>query len=151
MTQIRSDIHNIPIGSKVTIARTVSESDVYLYAGVTGDLSPNHMNEQYMAGGQYGHRIAHGALLVGLMSAASSEMTIGRSVSYGYEGIRFTAPVFFGDTITVEYVLQSKDIATGKIFCKVTCLNQHGQIVAVGTHIKKALNGAGAGGDTVKK
>ena len=60
------------IGASVTCAKTVAESDVYLFAGITGDLSPNHVDEVAMAGTRYGGRIAHGALLVGYMSRAST-------------------------------------------------------------------------------
>ncbi|HZF06308.1 MAG TPA: MaoC/PaaZ C-terminal domain-containing protein, partial [Patescibacteria group bacterium] len=55
----------LPIGRKVTVSKTVSESDVYLFAGITGDLSPNHTDEAYMRKTRYGRRIAHGALAVG--------------------------------------------------------------------------------------
>ena len=56
----------------VTFSKTVSESDVYLFAGITGDLSPNHVNAEFMKATPYGQRVAHGALIVGYMSAASS-------------------------------------------------------------------------------
>ncbi|MBI4254019.1 MAG: hypothetical protein HY616_03010, partial [Candidatus Rokubacteria bacterium] len=64
----------LPVGKKVTVRKTVSESDVYLFAGLTGDLSPNHVDEAYMRTTTYGRRIAHGALLVGLMSNASTKI-----------------------------------------------------------------------------
>ncbi len=60
------------VGRSVSCSKTVGESDVYLFAGITGDLSPNHVDEAYMAKSPYGHRIAHGALLVGYMSRAST-------------------------------------------------------------------------------
>ena len=60
------------IGQTVSCAKTVGESDVYLFAGITGDLSPNHVDEAAMSKTAYGHRIAHGALLVGYMSRAST-------------------------------------------------------------------------------
>ena len=60
------------IGQTVSCSKTVGESDVYLFAGITGDLSPNHVDEAAMAKTPYGHRIAHGALLVGYMSRAST-------------------------------------------------------------------------------
>ena len=56
----------LPIGRKVTVSKTVSESDVYLFAGITGDFSPNHTDEAYMRKTRYGRRIAHGALAIGL-------------------------------------------------------------------------------------
>ena len=62
----------LAIGNIMTFSKTVGESDVYLFAGVSGDLSPNHCNEEYMAKTRYGKRIAHGALLVAYMSACST-------------------------------------------------------------------------------
>ena len=64
----------LPVGRKVTVSKTVSESDVYLFAGLTGDLSPNHVDEEYMKKTRYGRRIAHGALAIGLMSTASTKI-----------------------------------------------------------------------------
>ena len=64
----------LAVGDQVRFSKTVSESDVYLFAGITGDLAPNHVDEEYMRGTPYGRRIAHGALLVGFMSTASTMM-----------------------------------------------------------------------------
>ena len=61
-------------GLSVTFRKTVSESDVYLFAGITGDLSPNHVDEEFMKTTPYGGRIAHGALLVGYMSGCSTDI-----------------------------------------------------------------------------
>ena len=130
----------VTIGQTATFAKTVGETDVYLFAGLTGDLYQNHTNEQYMKTTRYGRRIAHGALLVGYMSAASSKITERCShpvVSYGYDRIRFINPVFFGDTITVEYRIVAKDPAQDKVFAQVTCTNDRGEVVAAATHILK--------------
>ena len=64
----------VEIGDEVTYSKTVGESDVYLFAGITGDLSSNHVNEQVMKESSFGQRIAHGALLVGFMSTTSTMM-----------------------------------------------------------------------------
>ena len=62
----------VKVGSKTTFSKTISESDVYLFAGITGDFSPNHINRQYMERSSYGRLMAHGALLVGFMSTVST-------------------------------------------------------------------------------
>ena len=99
----------VKVGSKTTFSKTISESDVYLFAGITGDFSPNHINRQYMERSSYGRLMAHGALLVGFMSTVST-MAIAETreadeipVSVGYDRIRFLQPVFLGDTVTVTY------------------------------------------------
>ena len=113
----QSQFH-VEVGHTVTFSKTVSESDVYLFAGITGDLSPNHVNKAYMEKSRYGRLMAHGALLVGFMSTAST-MAIAHTresdetaVSLGYDRIRFLKPVFFGDTITVHYDISSIDDTT---------------------------------------
>ena len=124
------------VGASATFTKTVSESDVYLYAGITGDFSPNHIDEQYMRAGRYGRRIAHGTLLVGFMSAASARLYLGRTVSLGYDRIRFPAPVFFGDTITTEYRIREIDAAKRRVYADVTCRNERGETVAVALNIR---------------
>jgi acyl dehydratase len=64
----------LSVGRKVTFSKTVSESDVYLFAGLTGDLSPNHVDEEYMKKTTYGRRVAHGVLALGFMSTASTRI-----------------------------------------------------------------------------
>ncbi|RYH06667.1 MaoC/PaaZ C-terminal domain-containing protein [Tropicimonas sp. IMCC6043] len=122
--------------------KTVGESDVYLFAGITGDLSPNHVDEAAMARTPFGGRIAHGALIVGYMSACSTMACEGRRsgpfgtpVSIGYDRIRFIAPVRIGDTIEVTYVLDGFDSDRRRSTASVTVTNQSGDTVAVATHL----------------
>lgn len=134
----------VDVGDSVTFSKTVGESDVYLFAGITGDLAPNHVDEEYMKRSSYGTRIAHGALLVGYMSTASS-MAIADSrsggeetpVSLGYDRIRFLAPVFLGDTITVRYEIAAIDEERRRSVSEIRVTNQSGELVAVAQHILK--------------
>jgi acyl dehydratase len=136
MTTASDPFEAVEIGASTTVAKTVSETDVYLFAGITGDFSPNHVDEEYMAASRYGHRIAHGALLVGFMSAATAKMQLGRTASVGYDRVRFIAPVFFGDTITTEYRIASVDRAKRRVYADLSCRNQRGEVVAVATHLR---------------
>lgn len=132
----------LPVGRKVTVSKTVTESDVYLFAGITGDFSPNHVDEAYMRTTPYGRRIAHGALAIGFMSQASTKVLDGLEgtwVSYGYDRVRFPAPLFFGDTITVTYEVVERDEAARKTFARVTVTTDRGSVVAVATHIMKLV------------
>ena len=134
----------IPVGTTVSFAKTVGESDIYLFAGITGDFSPNHVNAEYMKDTPYGTIIAHGVLIVGLMSTCSTRVldyaaTPGPAVSYGYDRIRFVKPVRVGDTITITYEIVSHDPDEAKTLASVTATNQHDEIVAVATHILKFL------------
>lgn len=129
----------------VTFSKTVGETDVYLYAGITGDLSPNHVNEEAMRKTAYGTRIAHGALMIGYMSAASTLIVSqglslapdSNPVSLGYDRVRFLKAVRIGDTITVTYVLTTVDEGSKRSEAKVEVHNQHGELVAAATHIMK--------------
>lgn len=135
----------VKIGDEVRFSKTVGESDVYLFAGITGDLSSNHVNEQVMATSSYGRRIAHGALLVGFMSTSSTMMIDACSglsgnetpVSLGYDRIRFVAPVFIGDTVTVIYRIAAVDPERRRSTSEISVINQSGETVAVGSHILK--------------
>jgi len=133
------------LGDKVFFSKTVGESDVYNFAGLTGDLSQNHVDECFMSKSIYGRRIAHGALLVGFMSTASTRM-IERSlekgidstpVSLGYDGVRFLQPVFFGDTVRVSYTIDHIDQERRRTTSKIEVTNQNDELVAVGQHIIK--------------
>lgn len=139
------------IGASVTCAKTVGESDVYLFAGITGDLSPNHVDEVAMAATQYGGRIAHGALLVGFMSRASTMiaekcealMREHYPVSLGYDRVRFLDAVKIGDTITITYKIESADNERMRTVAAVTIHNQSGTCCAVATHIMRWLRRPG--------
>lgn len=135
----------VTIGDTVSFQRTVSESDVYLFAGITGDLSPNHINEAAMRRSKFGRRIAHGALLVGLMSTASTlaaERAAGvrdieTPVSLGYDRIRFLKPIYLGETVTVTYTVAEVDAGRRRAVSEVVVLNEAGEQAAVGKHILK--------------
>jgi 3-hydroxybutyryl-CoA dehydratase len=134
----------LPVGRSVTVRKTVGETDVYLFAGISGDFSPNHVDEEYMRGTKYGRRIAHGALMVAYMSQASTQICRGLPgtiVSYGYDRVRFPAAVFIGDTVTVTYEIAERDEAARKTFARVTVTNQRGEVVAAATHILKVVDG----------
>lgn len=133
------------VGDSVKFSKTVGESDVYLFAGLTGDLSQNHVDEQFMSHSIYGHRIAHGALMVGFMSTASTrliEESLKKGidttpVSLGYDGVRFLKPVFFNDTVTVSYVISEVDADRRRTLADIEIKNQNGDLVAVAKHILK--------------
>lgn len=134
----------VKVGDTASFSKTVGETDVYLFAGITGDLSPNHVNKSYMEKSKYGRLQAHGALMVGFMSTASTlaiaharEGADETPVSLGYDRVRFLAPVYFGDTITVEYRIAAIDIERRRSTADITIKNQDGVLVAVGTHILK--------------
>ena len=134
----------VAIGDTTTFTKTVGEYDVYSFAGISGDFAPNHVDKAYMEKSGYGGLIAHGALLVGYMSTCSTKMAE-RSradasvtgVSLGYDRMRFLAPVFLGDTITVTYTIASIDKEKLRAAAEIKITKQDGTLVAVATHLLK--------------
>ena len=133
----------VDVGATVSFSKTVSESDVYMYAGITGDFSPNHVNKAYMEKSSYGRLMAHGALMIGFMSTAST-MAIAHTreadetpVALGYDRIRFLKPVFLGDTVTVTYTFISIDVEARRSTADIKITNQHDELTTVGQHILK--------------
>ena len=136
-------IDDVPVGIKTRITKTVSESDVYLFAGITGDLDPNHVDEEYCRKTSLGHRVAHGALIVGYTSAASTLILRDFDrpmVSVGYDRIRFLKPVYFGDTITIDYEITGVEREKERTLGKIEVKNQREELVAVATHIMQLVD-----------
>lgn len=132
----------LKVGDSSTFIKTLSEADVYLFAGITGDFSQMHTNEQFMQKTMYKTRIAHGMLTFSLGCTASTNLQLQvnspvPSVSYGYDKVRFIKPVFFGDTLTCVYTIAEVDEENSKTYGKLEVHNQHGQIVLAATHILK--------------
>ena len=131
----------VKVGDSASFTKTVSESDVYQFAGLTGDFSPNHVNKVYMEKSSYGRLMAHGALLVGFMSTVST-MAIAHCrdaeetpVAVGYDRIRFLKPVFLGDTVSTVYRISEIDIERRRSTAQIEVTNQDTDLVAVGSHI----------------
>ena len=132
----------VPIGREVRFTKTVSESDVYLYAGITGDFSPNHVNRTYMERSVWGRRMAHGMLLAGFISTASTmaiadtrEDAAETPVAVGMDRLRFLKPVFIGDTVTVSYRIDRFDATKRRTFARAELTNQDDELVAVADHL----------------
>jgi acyl dehydratase len=151
----RSGLDKVAAGQQYRFAKTVGETDVVLFAGITGDFSDTHINDQYMkTRSNLGGRIAHGALLVGYMSTAST-LSIAHvihdeglddfPVSAGYDKLRFLKPVLLGDTVTVVYTVSTVDRARGRSVAKVEAVNQKGELVAVAEHIMRWAKKLAAG------
>jgi acyl dehydratase len=135
-------IDDIAIGLRTRVTKTVSESDVYLFAGITGDMDPNHVDEEYTRKTSLGHRVAHGALIVGYTSAASTRILQDFDrpmVSVGYDRIRFLKPVYFGDTLTIDYEITGVERERERTIAKIEVKNQRDELVAILTHIMQLV------------
>ena len=132
----------LAVGDTASFTKTITETDVYLFAGITGDFSQMHVNEEFMKTTAYQARIVHGVLVFALGSTASTLIQVQAraqmpSLSYGYDRLRFVRPVYFGDTLTAKYTIESVDEENLKTFAKVEVTNQHSELCVVATHILK--------------
>ena len=137
-------VATLDVGTEASFTKTVGETDIYMFAGITGDFSPNHVNDMQMRETVYGGRIAHDALIVGYMSTASTkilEKNAGNSspnltpVSVGYDHIRFLKAVCIGDTIKVSYKIVKVDNKKNRTIADIEVSNQRGELVTVASHI----------------
>lgn len=142
MNYVEKVFQSIAVGDGISWTKTITESDVYLFAGITGDLGSNHINEEYMRNTEYGKRIAQGVLILGL-SSATVWMFANRfdvtGASLGYDKVRFIKPVMLGDTVTIDYRAAEFDLARARIVSDVLGCNQRGDIVLSARHILKVI------------
>lgn len=129
-------ITDFKIGDKEFFSKTVTESDVYIYAGITGDLAPHHVNADYAKDTKFGERIAHGLLIAGIMSTAITKLAAPGAVTLCHE-MHFLAPVYFGDTIYAEVNVTEIDLEKRTLLLRTICRNQKGQMVLDGTAVEK--------------
>ncbi len=129
---IGKTIEEIKVGDTAKFSKTVSESDVYLFAGVTGDLNPAHVSEEFAKDTFFKTRIAHGMLSASFISTVIGTMLPGPGSVYMRQEANFLAPVKFGDTITA--VVEVAEIIADKkrVRLKTYCINQEKTIVVDG-------------------
>ena len=125
-------IDTLNIGDSASVSKTITETDVYLFAGITGDLNPAHVNEVASSQTMFKGRIAHGMLSAGLISAVLGMYLPGPGTIYLGQELRFTRPVYLGDDITAE--VEIVELREDKHIVKLntTCTNQDGKVVISG-------------------
>lgn len=119
-------------GMKAETSRTVTEADVVLFAGVTGDTNPVHMDEVAASRSRFGGRIAHGMLTAGHVSAVIGMKLPGPGAIYMEQSLRFTRPVHIGDTVTSTVEVMEVDPRLRRVRLKTTCTNQQSKVVLEG-------------------
>lgn len=125
-------ISEISIGDKASFQKTISESDVYLFASISGDNNTAHLNEKEAARTVFKERIVHGMLTASLISAVLGTQLPGPGTIYLGQDLKFLAPVKFGDTIeaSVEVIEILKDKNIVKL--NTVCTNQYNKVVIKG-------------------
>lgn len=122
-----------------TMGRTITETDIVLHAGQSGDFFPHHMDEEWCKTQPFKKRIAHGTLIFTVAIGLTAQVINEVSMTYGYERLRFTRPVFIGDTITATVTIKNKadhkKPGYGLVTELVEVWNQHQELVMVCEHL----------------
>lgn len=129
---IGKTIDKLNVGDSASFSKTIAESDVYLYAGVTGDLNPAHINEEYAKKTFFKTRIVHGMLLGGLISTVIAIKLPGPGTIYVRQELNWLAPVLIGDTVTATVEVSGIDREKNRVKMKTICANQKGITVLDG-------------------
>lgn len=122
----------LQVGEAAEFSKTVAESDVYLFAGISGDFNPAHINEPYARGTAFKSRIAHGMLAAGFVSAVIGTRLPGPGTIYMKQELTFLAPVYIGDTITARAEVVELIEDKKRVRLKTACVNQDGKTVLEG-------------------
>ncbi len=129
---IGKTIEELHVGDTAEFTKTISESDIYLFAGVTGDLNPAHINESYARNTFFKTRIAHGMLLAGFISGVIGMKLPGPGSIYIRQELKFLAPARIGDTITARVEVTQMQSEKNRITLRTTCTNQENTLVMDG-------------------
>jgi 3-hydroxybutyryl-CoA dehydratase len=125
-------IQEMKVGQSASVSKTVSETDVYLFAGITGDLNPAHTNQVASEKTMFKGRIAHGMLGAGFISAVLGMYMPGPGTIYMGQELKFTAPVRIGDTITATGTVTELNVEKNVAKIETVCTNQDGKVVIKG-------------------
>jgi acyl dehydratase len=133
-------IEDYEIGeARTTTGRTITEADIVLHAGQTGDFYPHHMDAEWCATQPFKQRIAHGTLVFSVAIGMAANVINSRSMSYGYDRLRFIKPTFIGDTIRVRATIidkrDTKRPEHGLLVEKIEVFKQGGDLVLACEHL----------------
>jgi 3-hydroxybutyryl-CoA dehydratase len=131
----RLTMGDIEMGQTAFYTKTITEGDIFIFAGLTGDLNPIHIDENFAKNTKFKKRIAHGLVSVSLIGAAIGSELPGEGSVYVSQDVKFKSPVFPGDTITAKIEVIGMDAEKNRLTLKTTCENQDGLIVVDGTAV----------------
>ncbi len=127
-----------PRGARGTFSRTITQSDIALYAGITGDFAPHHVNAEYAKMTRFGTTIAHGLFTASLVDGALANLFPQGSLPVRRE-LRFSAPVRPGDTITAIAEVVDADGPGRTVTLTTMCTNQRGEVVISGVATERVI------------
>ncbi len=122
----------IKVGDQASFSKTISESDIYQFAGITGDFNPLHVDKEYAKQTLFKERIAHGILTAGFISSVIGMKLPGINTIYLSQNLKFIAPVHIGDTVTATVTVLEKIDKKKIILLQTTVVNQRGETIIDG-------------------
>ena len=123
---------SLRVGQSAEVSKTITDEDIRAFAELSGDRNPVHLDDEYAATTRFGRRVAHGMLAASLLSAVLANELPGRGTVYLSQNLRFTAPVFPGDTVTARVTVRAVREDKPVVTLETVCTNQRGQRVVEG-------------------
>lgn len=129
----RNTIKDIKVGDRDSFTKTVTETDVYNFAGISGDFNPAHIDEAYAKETMFKGRIAHGVLGVSFISTVLGTLLPGPGSVYLGQEVKFLKPVYYNDTITATCTVTEIIEEKNRIILETVCTNQNDEVVITGS------------------
>lgn len=127
---VKKNFDDVKLGERTSFSKTVTETDITLFSGISGDFNPLHLDRKFAEGSIFKERVAHGMLTASFISRVVGEM-LGAGGIYLSQSLKFTAPVKIGDTITATAEVVEK-LEKGRLRIKTVCSNQESRVVIEG-------------------
>jgi len=134
MTEVRNHylIDELEVGMSASYTQTITDSDVKMFAGLSGDHNPVHLDESYASSSRFKNRIAHGLLTASFFSAIFGTKLPGKGCVYASQNLKFRRPVYLGDTVKAEVTVIAIDVDRKYVTFKTEC-SVEGRKVTTGT------------------
>ncbi len=140
-------LEDLSIGLGASYAKTVTDADVVLYAGISGDVNPIHLNQEFAAGTDFGKTIAHGMLSAGFISTVLGTKLPGPGCIYLGQSLKFRAPVRAGDTVVARVEVISIDESKGRVVLSTRCMVKDKVVIDGEATMKVSRRENGAAGN----
>lgn len=128
---------DMQVGDSASFTKTMTETDVVLWVGLTGDMNPIHIDQEYSKTTRFGKVLVPGVLVLGLVSNVITQVTFGHV--YANQSIKFLKPVYIGDTVTATGTIIEKIEAKNMVRIETKCVNQDGALVMIGEGMEYIL------------
>lgn len=126
-------INEMNIGDSASFAKTITDADVKMFAGITGDFNPVHINKEFAKETMFKDRIAHGMLVASLFSTVLGTQLPGEGAIYMGQEVKFTKPVYLEDTITATVTVTELNVEKNRVVLETIATNQNGDVVIKGS------------------